>query len=705
MAITFVGAGTAAFGNNADVTPTLHANTAAGDLIVVLTVLRGENATAGAMTLNAVGSGYTELFNFTHSTGSPRPRLAGHWKIAGAGEADPLVDIAPLATGATVGAQCATFRGINTADPIDAIGGNDENASQQDIGPIIGFTPAANDGAIIVVGGKCDDWTSVDLLTGDGLTWVEIGEPDSILGQDEGLVWDHAIWVGAPPTITNKTFTVTGGAANKGLGTMFSLNPATLAGDEDGYIPRIPNAMLSTLLLTVGLGIQATGAPLQAESDPWMPPPVALRVSPHGAFQADDEWIEQPTVLTADEADPSVWVPPPARAPPVYAWNDEEWVPLAEFVADEADFWPWRPSAQLGARPALSADEELVLEVQILEDDGPPLAIHWAPAGMRLPPVDEEWVAPPLVAIDDADPPLWVPAMPLGIVIRLSTGLWGPIELAAAPPLVGDDEPDWRPLFWRPTKTLTNWSQPRARPLIAGWLPDELTQGLAMDAGDGWERPRFVLPWRPPLSASLADDVLIAAAPPLLVEDEFASPALWQRTAAGIWIARPVLDEEPWPQAPAIALDEPHTWPLPVPWAQLVTRAAFGVEEELGEQPPTGLDEASEWAPIVRVPMLTVPMVRWDDDRFSVEGLVLAEDSDPWLPVILRRSVGDAYPPLPVWAPGDAEWVPFVAGVPIVVWTRMSSLLRYLAKDRAGSRLQVLDRSHSRFDPSDQGGP
>ncbi|MGH7338901.1 MAG: hypothetical protein ACREKH_00260, partial [Candidatus Rokuibacteriota bacterium] len=196
MAITFVAAGAAAFGNNADVTPGLPAGLAADDLLIVLTFLRGENANANAMTLVGVGSGYTQLFNFTHSAGSPRPRLAVHYKIAGAGEVAPLVDITPLVTAATVGAQCAAFRGTHLTTPIDVSGATSENASQQNIGAITGITPLADDGAVIVVGGKCDDWTSVAMLSGDGLTWVEIGEPDSVLGQDEGLVWDHAIWVG-----------------------------------------------------------------------------------------------------------------------------------------------------------------------------------------------------------------------------------------------------------------------------------------------------------------------------------------------------------------------------------------------------------------------------------------------------------------------------------------------------------------------------
>jgi len=229
MAITFIGAGAAAFANNADVTPALHVNTAQNDLIVVAIFLRGENVTAASMAIVAVGSGYTQLYSFEHSTGSPRPRMAVFWKIAGAGEANPLVNITPLATGASVGAVCLTFRGTHLTTPIDISGAASENASAQNVGPVSGITPLASDGAVIVIGGKCDDWTSVATLSGDGLTWVEDVDAFTILGQDEGIVVDHAIWVGSPPTVASKTFTVTGGAANKGLGVMFSLQQPAAA--------------------------------------------------------------------------------------------------------------------------------------------------------------------------------------------------------------------------------------------------------------------------------------------------------------------------------------------------------------------------------------------------------------------------------------------------------------------------------------------
>jgi hypothetical protein len=229
MAITFVGVGTNSENNNADGTPTLPTGWAAGDLLIVLAFLRGLNTDTNPSGLVGIGSGYTALKNFVHSADSPKPRLAVYYKIAGASESDPVVDITPMgASGNSVIAQVAAFRGVNQSTPIDVTGADSENASAQNIGAITGITATASDGAVIVVGGKCDDWNggSVDLLTGDSLTWNEIGEPWTQLGQDAGIVWDYAIWSGSAPTVSNKTFTVTGGAANKGLGAMFSIKPA-----------------------------------------------------------------------------------------------------------------------------------------------------------------------------------------------------------------------------------------------------------------------------------------------------------------------------------------------------------------------------------------------------------------------------------------------------------------------------------------------
>jgi hypothetical protein len=230
MAITFVGAGTFAETNNNDNTPTLHASTAENDLIIGVGLIRGLNTDDNAGTINSFGSGYTEIANFTHSTGSPKPRLAVYGKIAGAAEGNPTFDITGLATGNTVISNVYTFRGIDLSDFLDVTGSASENAAAEDIGAISGITALASDGLIVVVGGRTDDFTSVADLTGDSLTWAEAGEVISTLGQDAGFVVGYAIYSGSGPTVTNKTFDVTGGSG-KGLGIMFSVNPADGGGD------------------------------------------------------------------------------------------------------------------------------------------------------------------------------------------------------------------------------------------------------------------------------------------------------------------------------------------------------------------------------------------------------------------------------------------------------------------------------------------
>lgn len=229
MTISFIGAGTFGEHNNFDGAPVLHASTAQNDLLIAVGFLRGLNADANAMVLNSVGSGYTPIANFTHSTGSPMPRLFAYWKIAGAGEGAPAIDITPMATGASCLYQVATFRGTHLTSPIGVVGSNSENASAANIGPITGIAAAAVDGAVVVLGGRCDDWTSVADLSGDSLTWVEIADVFTTLGQDAGMVWNCAIWSGAAPTVTDKTFAVTGGSNNKGLGVMFEIKPPAAA--------------------------------------------------------------------------------------------------------------------------------------------------------------------------------------------------------------------------------------------------------------------------------------------------------------------------------------------------------------------------------------------------------------------------------------------------------------------------------------------
>src|SRR5207249_12068373 len=73
---------------------------------------------------------------------------------------------------------------------------------------------------------KGDDWTSIAALSGAGLAWVDIGQYSSTAGNDASIVWNHASYSGAPPAITAKTFTVTGGTSTTGAGKMIPIKTA-----------------------------------------------------------------------------------------------------------------------------------------------------------------------------------------------------------------------------------------------------------------------------------------------------------------------------------------------------------------------------------------------------------------------------------------------------------------------------------------------
>lgn len=231
MSVNYIGVGAKGEANNADITPGLPTGWQQGDLLIVLATARG-NGTLGC-------TGYAQLFQEQFHTDNLH-KVALFWKIAGASESAPTVTYTGGGSNQTVLGQMSAFRGTHTTNPMPDLGAISSNAAAADVGPITGFTPtlADADGAVIVFGHKADDWTSVAVLSGDGLTWAEIDEPDSTLGTDAGLVWDYALYAGSPPTVADKTFVVTGGNARTGVGRMLSIAKAVsavnLAGMSDG---------------------------------------------------------------------------------------------------------------------------------------------------------------------------------------------------------------------------------------------------------------------------------------------------------------------------------------------------------------------------------------------------------------------------------------------------------------------------------------
>lgn len=262
MAISYLGVGTAAAANNLSVTPTLPGSLSVGDFMVAIVTARG-NGTIGTP------SGWTQRFQEQLYTTDNLHKLGIFYRFYQAGDGNPTFTYTGGSSGHTVIGQIFAFRGVDTSNPIPDLGANSGNASAQNIGPITGFTPtnAGTDGCVIVIGHRADDWTSVAALTGDGLTWNEIGEPDSTSGSDAGQVYDYALYSGSPPTITNKTFTVTGGAANTGAGKMISLKkpavttPKSLPATEVSvaiYVRKIGKTLGPTEISLPSLGKMAS---------------------------------------------------------------------------------------------------------------------------------------------------------------------------------------------------------------------------------------------------------------------------------------------------------------------------------------------------------------------------------------------------------------------------------------------------------------
>src|SRR5437870_974588 len=246
QAITFVGAGAAVSANNASVSLNAPAGAPSpGQLMIAYVTARG-NGTLGAP------AGWTVSFEEQWRTADNLHRAMIAWRIFRTNDALPTFTYTGGAANNDVIGQLAVYSGTDQINPLADLGAISNNATAQNIGPITGFTPtnAGNNGAVIVLGHRADDWTSVATLSGDGLTWVQIGAPSSTLGTDAGMVWNHAIYSGAPPTITAKTFTVTGGATNTSAGKMISIKPALITFLGVGAAAAANNASVTPALPT-----------------------------------------------------------------------------------------------------------------------------------------------------------------------------------------------------------------------------------------------------------------------------------------------------------------------------------------------------------------------------------------------------------------------------------------------------------------------
>jgi hypothetical protein len=230
MAISFVNAGASSESNN----PTLGqpASIAAADLLLIF------NSTRGGGTVSTP-TDYDEQAK--HASSSGINNIALYKKIA-VGDETTIGLTTSGGDGPALSQTCA-IRGVDTVTPFVEATTPSENASAEDIGPISGLTIAAGN-AVLVLAHRADNastntpGTSVGALSGDGLTWTQIGQHSSGIGADGCMGWYLGINnTGSPVVVTSKTVDVTGGS-QAGYGMMLELQAA-----GGGGTPVAPRAM------------------------------------------------------------------------------------------------------------------------------------------------------------------------------------------------------------------------------------------------------------------------------------------------------------------------------------------------------------------------------------------------------------------------------------------------------------------------------
>jgi len=207
--ISFVNVGTAAHANNgSSVTPGLPVSSVAGDLLFILAAIRATAAFPNTPT------GYTLLASYGNL------RLFG--KIHSGSEVAPTVSFTGGAATDDTSAQMSTFRNVTNAVSVSAA--TLLTPTTQNI-PYPALTALVRRALTLWLGWRADDWTSVDTIAGA----VEIGEPDTALGGDQGIVWDYKVQTGTTPVnVPAGSFMVSGGTAATATGAVLQFAPTSV---------------------------------------------------------------------------------------------------------------------------------------------------------------------------------------------------------------------------------------------------------------------------------------------------------------------------------------------------------------------------------------------------------------------------------------------------------------------------------------------
>lgn len=226
MAITYVGAGAVGTVASGNFIPVLSGSETQDD-ILICKVEASDNV---VLTFPA---GWTKFIE-GNNTGTGRTmRTTYAWKKYDTGDGPPTVT---HAAGSFTRYQIATFRGVDTTNPIDVVSALQSNTGNSIAVP--GITPTVDNFGLIVGGQKASSASAYPVLTDANLTFAEIAESAS--GSGDSFVWDYAIRLGSAVTVPSKTFVpATNNGTQDSMGVMFSLAPPTVPASP-GDLPVLP---------------------------------------------------------------------------------------------------------------------------------------------------------------------------------------------------------------------------------------------------------------------------------------------------------------------------------------------------------------------------------------------------------------------------------------------------------------------------------
>lgn len=226
---TDVWVGPAATGDHDDaLTVQLPGGLSLGDLIVTFGYIRN----AGTL---SISGGWTAHSLLDTSINNSSFYLETWYRFVDGTETNPVISI----SGGSTSPQSLTIafavaaRGISAEAPFGVDGADSFNATSASIGPIALPASTPSSAILLLLGVRnATPWTSVDTVSGDGLTWVEAfdGYANTVAGISADIVLNYTSWASPlPAPLTAKTFTAIGGAGGPGAGKAFVLNRAPVA--------------------------------------------------------------------------------------------------------------------------------------------------------------------------------------------------------------------------------------------------------------------------------------------------------------------------------------------------------------------------------------------------------------------------------------------------------------------------------------------